>query len=129
MTLPSVRREVPGLICPAVMRAYKVTAVEAQPPAAGAGQPASWGGRAWKTATDGDKPCKSWFNCNSFVNEVRTMALEGHLQELSEKHRKLQEMIETEMSHPDWDEVRVSALKKEKLRIKDELERLRSCVH
>jgi hypothetical protein len=38
-------------------------------------------------------------------------------------------MIETEMSHPDWDEVRVTALKKEKLRIKDEIERLRSCVH
>jgi hypothetical protein len=63
------------------------------------------------------------------MNEVRTMALQGHMQELSEKHKKLQEMIETEMSHPDWDEVRVSALKKEKLRIKDELERLRSCVH
>ena len=45
------------------------------------------------------------------------------------RQKKLQEMIETEMSHPDWDEVRVSALKKEKLRIKDELERLRSCVH
>jgi hypothetical protein len=33
------------------------------------------------------------------------------------------------MAHPDWDEARVSALKKEKLRIKDELERLRSSVH
>jgi hypothetical protein len=33
------------------------------------------------------------------------------------------------MTRPDWDEVRVAALKKEKLRIKDELERLRSSVH
>jgi len=57
------------------------------------------------------------------------MALEGHMQELSEKHKKLQELIESEMAHPDWDEVRVAALKKEKLRVKDELERLRSCVH
>ena len=57
------------------------------------------------------------------------MALEGHVQELSEKHRRLQEMIENEMAHPDWDEVRVTALKKEKLRIKDEIERLRGCVH
>ncbi len=57
------------------------------------------------------------------------MALDGHIQELSEKHRKLQDMIESEMTHPDWDEVRVAALKKEKLRIKDELERLRSTVH
>ena len=53
----------------------------------------------------------------------------GHMQELSEKHKKLQELIESEMAHPDWDEVRVAALKKEKLRVKDELERLRSCVH
>ena len=57
------------------------------------------------------------------------MALQGHVQELSEKHQKLQKMIEAEMAHPDWDEVRVAALKKEKLRIKDELERLRTSVH
>ena len=57
------------------------------------------------------------------------MALQGHVQELAEKHQKLQDLIESEMSHPDWDEVRIAALKKEKLRIKDELERLRSSVH
>lgn len=57
------------------------------------------------------------------------MAMQGHFQELNEKHKKLEEAIEAEMAHPDWDEVRVSALKKEKLRIKDELERLRSSVH
>jgi hypothetical protein len=56
------------------------------------------------------------------------MAMQGHIQELSEKHKRLQELIETEMTHPTWDEVRVAALKREKLRIKDELERLRS-VH
>jgi len=57
------------------------------------------------------------------------MALQGHIQELSDKHRRIQEMIEAEMSHPEWDEIRIAALKKEKLRIKDELERLRSNVH
>jgi hypothetical protein len=57
------------------------------------------------------------------------MALQGHMQELSEKHKKLKELIEAEMAHPDWDESRVAALKKEKLRIKDELERLRTSVH
>jgi hypothetical protein len=57
------------------------------------------------------------------------MALQGHIEELSEKHQKLQKLIEDEMTHPDWDEVRVAALKKEKLRIKDELERLRTSVH
>ncbi len=57
------------------------------------------------------------------------MALEGHIEELSAKHRKLEELIGEELTHPDWDEVRVAALKKEKLRIKDELERLRSSFH
>lgn len=57
------------------------------------------------------------------------MAMQGHIQELSEKHKKLEELIEAEMAHPDWDEIRVAALKKEKLRIKDELLRLRTSVH
>ena len=57
------------------------------------------------------------------------MAVQGHMQELSEKHKKLEEMIEAELTHPDWDEIRIAALKKEKLRIKDELERLRISVH
>jgi hypothetical protein len=62
-------------------------------------------------------------------DEVQNMALQGHIQELSEKHKKLEQLIETEMAHADWDDVRVAALKKEKLRIKDELERLRASVH
>ena len=57
------------------------------------------------------------------------MALQGHIQELSEKHKKLEQRIHDEMARPDWDEARVAALKKEKLRIKDELERLRGYVH
>jgi hypothetical protein len=57
------------------------------------------------------------------------MALQGHINELSEKHKKLEELIEIEMSHPDWNEVRVSALKKQKLFIKDELERLRQSLN
>ena len=57
------------------------------------------------------------------------MAMQGHIQELSEKHKKLEELIETEMAHPEWNETRAAALKKQKLRIKDELERLRSSVH
>ena len=57
------------------------------------------------------------------------MALQGHIEELSEKHKKLEERIHDEMAHPDWNEAQVSALKKEKLRIKDELERLKSSVH
>ena len=57
------------------------------------------------------------------------MALEGHIEELSAKHRKLEEQIGAELTHPDWDETRVARLKREKLRIKDELERLRGQSH
>ena len=57
------------------------------------------------------------------------MALAGHIQELSEKHRKLEQRIEAEMARPDWDEVAIQSLKKEKLRLKDEIERLRTSVH
>jgi hypothetical protein len=56
------------------------------------------------------------------------MALQGHIQELSEKHKRLEERIHNEMANPDWSEATVAALKKEKLRIKDELERLRNSV-
>ncbi len=57
------------------------------------------------------------------------MAVESHIKELADKHQKIQELIEAEMAHSGWDEVRVASLKKEKLRLKDELERLRSYVH
>jgi hypothetical protein len=57
------------------------------------------------------------------------MELQGTIKDLTEKHQKLEKLIDAEMAHPDWDEVRVAALKKQKLRIKDELERLRASVH
>ena len=57
------------------------------------------------------------------------MALEGHINHLSNQHKKIQDIIENEMANPDWDEMRVAALKKQKLRIKDELERLRAVVN
>jgi hypothetical protein len=57
------------------------------------------------------------------------MAVESHIQEIADKHQKIQELIEAEMTHSGWDEIRVAALKKEKLRLKDELERLRAHSH
>ena len=57
------------------------------------------------------------------------MAVESHIREVADKHQKLQELIEAEMAHMSWDETRVAALKKEKLRLKDELERLRANGH
>ncbi len=57
------------------------------------------------------------------------MAVESHTQEISDKHQKIQELIEVEMANAAWDETRVANLKKEKLRLKDELERLRTETH
>lgn len=57
------------------------------------------------------------------------MALETHIREVADKHRKVQEAIEAEMANSGWDDMRVAALKKEKLRLKDELERLRTDHH
>lgn len=39
------------------------------------------------------------------------MAVQGHINHLSNQHKKIQDIIETEMSNPDWDELRVVALK------------------
>ncbi|HYK78097.1 MAG TPA: DUF465 domain-containing protein [Micropepsaceae bacterium] len=57
------------------------------------------------------------------------MASESQIREVADKHQRLQEEIEAEMNHSAWDELRVAALKKEKLRLKDELERLRTTSH
>ncbi len=51
---------------------------------------------------------------------------ERHKDYLALQHRKLDDIIAAEMTHPDWDQARVAALKKQKLRIKDEMERLQA---
>jgi hypothetical protein len=54
------------------------------------------------------------------------MALDAHLVELTDKHRALEEKIEAEMARPLADTLKISEMKKEKLRIKDEIARLKS---
>lgn len=53
------------------------------------------------------------------------MALDAHLVELSEKHRQLDRKIEEELSRPIADDLKIAELKRQKLRLKDEIERLR----
>ena len=57
------------------------------------------------------------------------MALQGQITHLSNQHKKIDDIISSEMANPDWDEARVATLKKQKLRIKDELARLRASVN
>jgi len=54
------------------------------------------------------------------------MSLDAHLSELSEKHRELDRRIEQEEARPGSDDVSLHELKKEKLALKDRIEKLRS---
>ena len=52
------------------------------------------------------------------------MTLAGHLAELSEKHHILEARIQEEMARPGADDLQISRLKKEKLKIKEEMIKL-----
>lgn len=53
------------------------------------------------------------------------MAIEAHIAELTHRHRKLEEELHEELQHPSADPIRIANLKRQKLRLKDEIERLR----
>lgn len=53
------------------------------------------------------------------------MSLESHLGELVEKHRALERTLEEEMRRPYADDLHIAELKKQKLHLKDEINRLR----
>lgn len=53
------------------------------------------------------------------------MGLDTHILELSDKHRKIDADLHEELLRPYPDDFRVVELKKRKLRIKEEIERLR----
>jgi hypothetical protein len=57
------------------------------------------------------------------------MAVEAHLTELAVKHRKLDDALSQEMKRPSSDWQKVAELKKQKLRIKEEIERLSNGAH
>jgi hypothetical protein len=57
------------------------------------------------------------------------MGLDSHIQELSDKHHKLDEQIQDELHRPHPDDLLLSDLKKRKLRLKEEIERLRHDIH
>lgn len=52
------------------------------------------------------------------------MTLDAYVSELSDKHRALEKQIEKEMVRPSADVLKLSKLKREKLHIKDEIEKL-----
>ena len=53
-----------------------------------------------------------------------TMSLSSHLQELQNKHQTLTEQVEAAQRSPSTDDLQINKLKKEKLRLKEEIGRL-----
>ncbi|WP_395644972.1 YdcH family protein [Terricaulis sp.] len=53
------------------------------------------------------------------------MAIEQRLRELDARHRDLDVIIETEAKRPAADPMRLSAMKRQKLKLKEEIEELR----
>ena len=54
------------------------------------------------------------------------MSLQGRIEELSRRHAKLDDKIHSEQKRPAADPVAVKELKREKLRIKEEMTMLRA---
>lgn len=52
------------------------------------------------------------------------MSIESHLTELSRKHQALEREIAAERAHPSGDSLRLAELKRRKLSLKDEIQRL-----
>lgn len=52
------------------------------------------------------------------------MSLSSHLQELRKKHQHLSTEVEDAQRSPAFDDLQISALKKQKLKLKEEIERL-----
>ena len=52
------------------------------------------------------------------------MSLTSHLQELKKKHEHLSEAVEVAQRSPGTDDLEISRLKKQKLHLKEEINRL-----
>ena len=53
------------------------------------------------------------------------MSIDSHLAELERRHRALENEIHEAMAHPSSDDLTIAQLKRRKLQVKDEIERLR----
>jgi hypothetical protein len=57
------------------------------------------------------------------------MAVEARIRELGSRHQNLEAEIEKEMRRPAFDDMKLKDLKRQKLRLKEEMESLRSRLH
>ena len=57
------------------------------------------------------------------------MAIEARIRELGSRHQTLERALHEELSRPVADDLRVRELKRQKLRLKEEMESLRAQAH
>ena len=57
------------------------------------------------------------------------MSMQSHLTELERKHQALEQEINECLTHPAVDDLKIVELKRKKLQVKDEIERLRHDSH
>tara|TARA_Y100000815_G_scaffold212967_1_gene197787 strand:- start:442 stop:720 length:279 start_codon:yes stop_codon:yes gene_type:complete len=73
-----------------------------------------------------DKRLHLW-HIQVFHNRRRlSMSIDARIRELDHRHKQLDAAIETERKHLSGDDIRVADLKRKKLRIKDEINQLKS---
>jgi len=53
------------------------------------------------------------------------MALQAHLVELERKHKVLESELHDALAHPSTDDLRIADLKRRKLKVRDEINRLK----
>jgi hypothetical protein len=63
------------------------------------------------------------------IEETFGMSMQSHLAELEKRHQALESEINYCLTHPAVDDLRVVELKRKKLHLKDEIERLRHNGH
>jgi len=54
------------------------------------------------------------------------MAIKAHIETLNRRHEELEAASAAETKHPGYDDLRVLELKRQKLKIKDQLEEIRA---
>jgi hypothetical protein len=61
----------------------------------------------------------------SLLKEASHMSIQSHLADLEQRHEALENEIAEAMAHPSTDDLTIAQLKRRKLQVKDEIERLR----
>jgi len=59
-----------------------------------------------------------------FISKENCMSITAHIEELKKKHQTLSDQVDLAQRSPGADQIAVAALKKQKLKLKEEISRL-----